>query len=56
MNILISFGRCSAPKLSKCVTFPAFIYNAVQSVTIDSYSLRFIIYSQSLILDQLFLK
>ena len=56
MNFLISFGICSTPKLSKCVTFSAFAYNVIQYVPIDSYSSRFIIYAASFILDKLFLK
>ena len=45
MNFIISFGICSTPELSKCVTFLAFTCNAIQWVPIDSYSSRFIIYA-----------
>ena len=30
MNILISFGMCSTPKLSKYVIVSSFAYNAIQ--------------------------
>ena len=36
MNILISFGLCSAPKLSKYVTLSPFTYNAIQCFLDDS--------------------
>ena len=42
INVLISFGICSAPKLSKWVT-SLFICKATQGVPISEYSLRFII-------------
>ena len=56
MNFLISFEIYSTPKLSKYVTFLAFIYKTIQRVPIDSYSSRFIIYAPSFVLDKLFLE
>ena len=47
---------CSTPKLSKYVKFLAFTYNAIQWVSIDLYSSRFIIFAPSVILDKLFLE
>ena len=56
MNFLILFGICQAAKQSKHVTFSAFIFKATQWVPIGSYSLRFIIYTPSFILDKLLLE
>ena len=35
MNLLIFFGICSTPKLSKYVAFSEFTYNSIQLVPID---------------------
>ena len=56
MNFLISFEICSTPKRWKYVTFVALTYKAIQRVSIDSYSSRFIIYAPSYILEKLFLE
>ena len=41
INLLISSGICSAPRLSRFVVLLAFIYRAIQCVLVDFYSSRF---------------
>ena len=45
INILISLGKCSTPKLSKKTTSLFFTYKAIQYVPASAYSSRFIIYA-----------
>ena len=56
MNFLISFGIYSTPKLSKYIAllFP-FTYKAIQWVSIDLNSSKFIKYVPSFILGNSFL-
>ena len=55
MIILISFGTCLTPKLSKCITLLPFTNKAIQCVPIDLNSLRFVTYDSPFILGNLFL-
>ena len=50
-NILISFGICSTPKLSKYVTLLFNACKAIQWVPISEYSSRVITYAPSFILS-----
>ena len=50
------FGVCSILKLWNYVKFSVFIYNAIKSVPIDSYSSGFIPYTPSFILGKLFIE
>ena len=45
INILVSFGICSTPKLSKKVTLSFNAYNAIQWVPMSEYSSRFMPHS-----------
>ena len=56
MNFLISYGLFSTPKLSQYALFSAFTYDAIQWVSIDLDSSRFITYAPFFILDKSFLE
>ena len=56
MNFLISFGICSNPKLSKCVTFLGFAYKGIPWLAIDLYPSTILMYVLSFILDKLILE
>ena len=45
INLLISLGTCSTPKLSKLATSLSFTYKAIQCVLTSAYSSRFITYA-----------
>ena len=45
INLLISLGTCSTPKLSKQTTSLFFTYKAIQCVPTSAYSSRFITYA-----------
>ena len=45
INLLISLGTCSTPKLSKYITSLFFTYKAIQYVPTFAYSSRFITYA-----------
>ena len=50
MNLLISLGICSIPKLSKSITLLALTNKETQCVPVFSYSSKFITYAPFLIL------
>ena len=56
INILISFGMCSTPKLSKYIILSRFGYNAIQGIPTDSYASRFTTYATSFVLVKLSLE
>ena len=56
MNFLISFGKCSTPKLSEYVTLSLSAYNAIQYFPVDLFSSRFIACAPSFILCKFFLE
>ena len=49
INLLISSGICSAPRLSRFVILLAFTYRAIQCVPVDFYSSRFTMQAPSFI-------
>ena len=54
INLLVSFGIYSTPKLLKYVTLSPF--KAIQSVQIDLYSSNLMTFAPSFILGKLFLE
>ena len=54
MNLLISFGICSIPKLSNYMILLPFTYIAIQWVPTDLNSLRFVTDAPFFILGKLF--
>ena len=44
MIFIDNFAVCSTPKLSKYETFSSFTHNAIQWVSIDSYSYQDLLY------------